>query len=332
MGITIKELSEISGYSAATISRVVSKKGNVKKETREAIEKLLEMYQYSSKPKTGSDAGTDDLIIMVIIGELHSYYYMELLSVIKSESGKYGIRMLIGFTDNSMEEEERYVRMAMEQQYAGLLFINVRGGEALTFLLNHGNIPVVFLNRGIRFADFDAVISDNYRGGYMITSYLIRMGHRKIGHLMGHTYSSAAQERRRGFEDAMKDAALPVTGSSVYVGELTYESGYQYGEYLIKKGLDYTAVFCGNDTMAVGLRTALERAGVRVPEDISLVCYDDTLYAGNAGLTTVGALPEKLASRAMEMLYMKIQGKHAEGGTVVYRPQITERNSVRKII
>ena len=332
MSITIKELSEISGYSAATISRVVSKKGNVKKETREAIEKLLEMYQYSSKPKTGSDGGTDDPIIMVIIGELHSYYYMELLSVIKSESGKYRIRMLIGFTDNSMEEEERYVRMAIEKQYAGLLFINVRGGEALADILLHGNIPVVFLNRGIRFADFDAVIGDNDRGGYMITSCRSQMVHRKIGHLMGHTYSSAAQERRRGFEDAMNDAALPVTGSSVHVGELTYESGYQYGEYLIKKGLDYTAVFCGNDTMAVGLRTALERAGVRVPEDISLVCYDDTLYAGNAGLTTVSASPEKLASKAMEMLYMKIQGKQAEEGTVVYRPQITERNSVRKVI
>lgn len=331
MSITIRELSEISGYSAATISRVISKKGNVKRETREAIEKLLKEHHYQQDSTRNRGSGRNEDVVMVIIGELHNYYYTQILSVIKSETRKKGLQILIGFTDNSEEEEERYVRMAIDNQYAGILFMNVRGGEGLAKLLMEGRIPVVFLNRGIKFADFDAVISDNYRGGYMITSYLIRMGHRKIGHLMGHTYSSAARERRRGYEDAMSDAALPVTGNSVYVGELTYASGYQYGEYLVKKGLDYTAVFCGNDSMAVGLRRALEDAGMRVPEDVSLVCYDDTIYAGNAGLTTIGALPEKLGAKAVEILCMKIQGEQMESGTVVYRPQITERSSVRKI-
>ena len=148
---------------------------------------------------------------------------------------------------------------------------------------------------------------------------------------MGYTYSTVAQERRRGLEDAVKEAKLPITRSSVYIGELNYESGYNYGEHMIKHGLDFTAIFCGNDLMAIGLMRALSDYGVSVPGDISLVCYDDTRYVRDYGLTTIGAEPDKLGGKAVDMLLAKINGEQTESGTVVYRPHITERSSVRQI-
>ena len=332
MGITIKELSEISGYSITTISRVISNKGNVKKETKEAVQELLVQYNYRTNVMDFLKSEQSSKIIMIILGVLDNFYYSSLIRIIKEKTEEYGYSILIGYTDNSLEEEEKYVRMAMKEQYAGIIFMNVRGGAKLAELLNTGSIPVVFLNRGIRFAEFDAVTSDNYRGGYMITSYLIEMGHKKIGHLMGNTYSTVAQERRRGFEDAMNEARLPITKNSVYIGELNYESGYKYGEYIVKHGLNFTAVFCGNDQMAIGLMQALSESGVSVPGDVSVVCYDDTRYARDSGLTTVGAEPAKLGGKAVEILLAKINGEQMESGTVVYRPYISERSSVKRLL
>ena len=331
MGITIKELAEISGYSAATISRVIANKGNVKEETRKAIEKLIIEHNYRTNVMDLRSSEQNAHQIMIVIGELVNFYYLDLIQIIKRELREKGYTVMIAYTDNSEEDEINYVRTAIRSRYGGLVFINVRGGTELAGILEEGNIPVVFLNRGIRFADFDAVINDNYQGGYMITEYLIRKGHRKIGHLMGHTYSSAAQERRRGYEDAMRDAKLPVTNSNVYIGKLNYESGYDYGEYLVKRGLDYTAVFCSNDMMALGLWRSLEASGVRVPDDISIVSYDSTMYAQNAGLTTISASSEKLAKKGIQMLLARISGETAGGGTVVLRPQIVERSSVKVI-
>ena len=331
MGITIKELAEISGYSASTISRVIANKGNVKEETRKEIEKLIIEQNYRTNVMDLRSSEQNLHIIMIVIGELENVYYLDLIQVIKRELKEQGYTVMIAYTDNSEEEEMNYIKMAARSRFGGTIFINVRGGNELAQLLTESELPVVFLNRGIRFADFDTVINDNYQGGYMITDYLIQRGHRKIGHLMGHTYSSTAQERRRGYEDAMRDAKLPVTNNNVYIGKLNYESGYDYGEYLVKRGLDYTAVFCSNDMMALGLWRSLEASGLKVPDDISIASYDSTMYAQSAGLTTISAPSERLAKKGVQMLRARINGDRIDGGTVVLRPQIIERISVKSI-
>lgn len=331
MGITIKELAEMSGYSASTISRVIANKGNVKEETRKEIERLIIEQNYRTNVMDLRSSEQNTRLIMIVVGELANFYYIDLINIIKRKLGEHGYTVMIAYTDNSEEDEKNYVRMAIRSRFGGLIFINVRGGNELARVLEDGEIPVVFLNRGIRFADFDTVVNDNYQGGYLITEYLIRKGHRKIGHLMGHTYSSAAQERRRGYEDAMRDAKLPVTNNNVYIGKLNYESGYDYGEYLVKRGLDYTAVFCSNDMMALGLWRSLEACGLKVPDDISIVSYDSTIYAQSAGLTTVSAPSEKLAQKGVQMLLSQISGETVGGGMVSLRPQIIERDSVKTI-
>ena len=331
MKITIRELAEMSGYSASTISRVIANKGNVKEETRKEIEQLIIEQNYRTNVMDLRSSEQNTHLIMIVVGELANFYYIDQINIIKRELREHGYTVMIAYTDNSEEDEKNYVSMAIRSRFGGLVFINVRGGNELTRILEDSGIPVVFLNRGIRFSDFDTVVNDNYQGGYLITEYLIRKGHRKIGHLMGHTYSSAAQERRRGYEDAMRDAKLPVTNNNVYIGRLNYESGYDYGEYLVKRGLDYTAVFCSNDMMALGLWRSLEACGLKVPDDISIVSYDSTMYAQSAGLTTVSASSEKLAQKSVQMLLSRISGETVGGGMVSLRPQIIERNSVRKI-
>lgn len=330
MGITIKELSELSGYSCSTISRVITNKGNVKDETREAVEKLLTEHNYRTSIMEIREAELNKKTIMIIVGDLDNWYYMELIRVIKQKVEEKGYVTIIAYSSNHIEEEEQYVRMTLKAKYAGIIFTNVRGGEKLSHMITESNIPVVFLNRGIKFASFNLVSTNNYLGGYLATEYLIKHGHKKIGHLAGSMYSNTTQERKRGFEDAMRDNKLVVSDHSIYYGDLDSESGYIYGEKMIIRGLDYSAIFCGNYLMALGLMDALKTYGVRVPDDLSLICYDDTPLAKREGISTVSAEPQKMGKAAAELLISNIE-EHKEEKTVLYRPQIIERNSVRTI-
>ena len=220
MGITIKELSEISGYSTATISRVISGSGHVKKETKEAVEKLLVEYNYRTNAMELRNKSSDNRSVMILVGDLDNWYYMEAVRVLNKKLWENEYIPIIAYTDNQIGLEEEYVRLALLKNYAGLIFINVRGNERLKEILNMNQCPVVFLNRKIKLSSFDTVCSDNYHGGYQATSYLISKGHKRIGHLMGSMYSNTAYERRRGYEDAMNDCGLVVTESSILHGDL----------------------------------------------------------------------------------------------------------------
>jgi len=332
MGITIKELSEISGYSCSTISRVISGKKNVKKETREAVEQLLLDYNYRTNVMELRSQSQKNKTILVILTDLEDHWLAIQAKGIQEEASRNGFTALAAFSNGVLEEEENFVKMAIRDRYAGVIILNTCGGKALVELLKQSGIPVVFLNQEIRFSGFDCVITDNYQSGYLLTEYLIKKGHRKIGHLMGEASSLIDQERRRGFEDAMRDHGLYLSQNSTQIGKGTFESGYAIGEQLVKKGLDFTAVFCGTYQMAFGLMNALKDYDVKVPEDLSVVCCDNCFHTEYLDITVVEWMDiKKTGKRAMELLLTKINGDDSGNGSVVYRPKLIERKSVRAV-
>lgn len=332
MGITIKELSEISGYSQSTISRVITNKGNVKKETRQDIEQLLRKYDYRTNIMELRASGKIRSTVMVIVGDLHNWYYMEMISELNKILKAHEYTPMIGFSDNDQQLQNEYVQKAYDENYAGIIFLNVVDGEDLKGLLTRKKCPVVFLNRNVKSMDMDTICTDNYKGGYLATSYLIEMGHRKIVHLTGTMYSATTFERMRGYEEAMKAAKLPVTNSNIYYGNLKSDSGYEFGVDYVKKGLDFTAVFCGNDLMAMGFMEAMRDFGINIPEDVSVICYDDTPLVANGRIrmTTVGVEPSRMAKGAVELLLGKINGEEQDARTILYSPHLSQRDSVKK--
>lgn len=329
MGITIKELSELSGFSTATISRVITDQGNVKKETKEAIEKLLIEYNYRTNVMDIKRKNMSSKMIMILTGDLDNWYYMEIIRIMEQYIREHEYIPMIAYSGNSLELEGEYVRLALVENYAGIIFMNVRGGEKLKNILETHQCPVVFLNRGIKLATFDTVCNDNYQGGYKATTYLIRKGHKKIGHLMGSSFSETAQNRRRGYEDAMRDNGLVVTANSIFSGNIDYQSGYDCGQKIIKSGLDFTALFCSSYQMTEGLLDAFIYYGLKVPEDLSLISFDETPSTKRAGVTTVCTEPEKMGRIAVGLLMNRIADRERDATTVYLETKMNERNSVK---
>lgn len=331
MGITIKELSEISGFSTATISRVISNKDGVKPETREAIERLLIEKKYRTNVMEMRQMKAKNHTVILITGDLGNWYYMETVRDCIHLLDQEGYHTLIAYSGGDPQKEERILLDAVEENCAGVVFMNVCGGDNVKQILTDTGIPVVFLNRGIKKAYFNCVVNDNYNGAYQAVEYLIQSGHRKICHLMGNSNSVTAQDRRRGFVDAMEDNHLVVTKNSIHQGIYSWESGYEFGEYVIKKALDFTAVFIGNYQMAAGFLDCAKEYGLKIPEQISVVCFDETPEMRRNEISTVCADPLKMAEAATDLLLKQVRGKETQAHSIYQEPVLIKRASIKRI-
>ncbi len=330
MGITIRELAEISGYSSSTICRVINNSGGVKKETREAIERLLDEYQYRTNVMDLRRTAANCHKVLVIVGNLGNGFYMEQVKCISQILRENGYDVIIATSQEDEKIEKNLVQMAKKESYAGVIFTDISAGSGQD-MPDEKDLPFVCLNRNVPLAPLDSVITDNYQGGYLATQYLIDRGHRKILFLAGKIYSYSMRERERGFREAMFRSLLPITSHNVYHGNLDIKSGYAFGEMLIKKYPDCTAVFTGNDMMGIGFFEAMRDYGVRVPKDISLICYDHSPIAESLGFTSVGVSTWKMAEKAVDILTDRIHGNVDGVQDVLLRPGIEEGRTVQDV-
>lgn len=307
---------------------MITDKGNVKEETRIEIRKLLAKYNYKPNLSDVRKSAYRERSIMLLIGDMSNQFYIEQITCLSDTIRSKKYVPVIAYTRGESQVEEECVEMAASEGYAGVIFLNVRGGGHIAEVLDERGIPAVFLNRAIANVSFDSVCSDNYRGGYMAAGYLIERGHRRIGHLAGSAYSHTTRERLRGYEDAMRESGLVVTENSIHYGNLDRKSGYSFGELIIKEGRSYTAVFCGNDLMADGLIRAFKDYGVRVPEDVSIVCYDNTIISSSLNLTRISSNPRKMAECAANLLMKRIGDREADAQSILFSPVVLPGESV----
>ena len=165
---------------------------------------------------------------------------------------------------------------------------------------------------------------DNVQGGYLAAEYLLKKGHTRIGHIAGEQFT---RQRTCGYLKALKDYGIPIDRSLVMQGDFSIESGYECGKRLL--GLGVTAVFAGNDYMALGVWRAARELGLRIPEDVSLVGFDDDPVAVvmDVPLTTVRQPGTTLGKAASEMLVQKIEAERGTYQQYYFPPQLIERSS-----
>lgn len=332
MSVTIRDLAKKSGYSIATISRALTNIQTVKPETRQRILAVAKEMGYPYQQQNRRETSTQH-IVMLVVGDIMNPFYLGIIKGINDLLSDQGIKLAIFSSDYDPVREEEFVRYANENKYDGIIMITATETAGLVSLLKTISCPVVLANRYIRSMDLNAVCIDNYRGGYMAASYLIEMGHQKIAHLAGQANSTASQDRERGFRDALKDHHLSLSDDAVRYGNLKRDSGRAFGQYFINRFHDYTAVFCANDLMAAGFCELLNEHGVRIPEDVSVICFDDSPAAigGPVKLTTISREPYPMGRAAAEMMIEELAGGNIKHRKIVFPPTLSVRNSVLNI-
>lgn len=328
MKATIVDVARAANVSKATVSRVINNKTNVSEEVKKRVLAAIEELQFRPSAVARNLSNSMTNMIGLIMPDITNPFFPVLARGIEDAAHTMGYTLFLSNTDNDPDVELEYVRKMAEQQVAGIILISSsftgkRASELMAF-----NIPIVLCDRSGSETPFDTVTIDHYKAAYEAVAYLIGKGHRNICHLSGPVSAETADFRIKGYVDAMKDANLtPV----VSYGMFSYESGYQQMNEVLEKGTGDipTAVFGGNDLIALGAIHAIEKTGRSVPGDIAVIGFDDILFAQMSKplLSTVNIPAYQLGVTAMKLMDDRIKGVRVKKKSIVLDHKLIIRES-----
>lgn len=308
---TIREVSKHANVSVATVSRVVNGNKWVSDSTREKV--LASMEELGYKPNSFAKAlatNKSDTFGMVV-SDLGGPFFGEMMRAAEDEVRKVGKHMIITSGHDTVESEREAIDFLMQRRVdALLLHLDVIPDDEIIKLSDSANIPVILINRLIPELQDKCVSLDNDMGGYIATEHLIELGHKHIACITGPLFKADARSRLAGYRRAIEQAGLEYDERLVIESDYQESGGQASIERLRRRGIKFTAVVTQNDHLAIGAMKALKSHGANVPEDVSVVGYDDMVMARytEPGLTTISTPVEKFGQYAAD-LALNIEGE-----------------------
>jgi len=327
---TINDIAKRAGVSPATVSRVINYNPSVNQEIRERVEAALQELNYEKSITNSSKKSKGSKIIGLIIPDILNPFFPLLIKGIENIAKIHGYSIILCDSENENEIEEYHVKNLMEKGIEGLLFIPAPGTNSLINDLINENFPLVFLDRKIDNENINFVTSANEEGAYQAVKYLISLGHRDIVYIAGAKYLSTERERFNGFKRALNEEKIPLHNDLILSGLHAWEKTYDEVIHLIKSGKHFTALFASSDIMAFGAKQALEDSNIKIPEDVSIIGYDDIPFSSAISLTTVSQPAYEMGKNAMLLLIDLIKNRIQTPHRIVLRPSMIIRESCRK--
>jgi LacI family transcriptional regulator len=331
MPTTLKELAARAEVHPSTISRVVNQDPalRIAPATRARIEALLRETEYRPNGVARGLKLRRTLVIAVVIPDITNPFFGALFRGIEDGAAPRGYQVLLCNTDGSPDRQRAHLQSLIARRVDGVILASSFLKDPAVRWLRHQRLPYVLVNR---FSDegLDPFVgSDDLVGGRLATQHLLSLGHVRIGHLAGQSTVSTGVLRRRGFQAAMGDAGVPAGPELQVEAGFVEEGGMRAMERLLALDQPPTAVFAVTDMVAVGAYSVARRAGLRVPEDLAVIGYNDIPLAGRLipGLTTVHVPIHEFGSAAARLLLDQIANGHGTPKRVVYTPELVVRGS-----
>jgi LacI family transcriptional regulator len=287
--VTIKDIARVSGVSYSTVSRVLNNKDHVKPEKREQVLAAVARLQYVVNPQARSLAGGRSNVIGLLVPELGNGYIGEVVRGIDDGLSSSGYDMMLYTTHRHADKEATYLKTLVRGLTDGLLLLVPSDPRGYLDTLRQEQFPYVVIDHQ-GFDDFSpTVIAKNYQAALSATTYLIDLGHRRIGFIMGQRHLNSANERFKGYRDALQAHGIAFEPELVVDGEFLQSVSYAAADQLLARADRPTAIFASNDLCAFGAMDAARNRGLSIPNDISILGFDDIPQAASVrpALTTV---------------------------------------------
>jgi len=325
---TIADVARYAGVSVATVSHVMNRTRHVEPETAERVRAAIAALRYSPNSLARSLRRGETKTIGLLLPDNSNPFFASVARQIEDAGFVAGYTVILCNSDGSAEKEERYLSVLMAKQIDGLIFAG-SSDHARVFSQLSAAVPAVLLDREIHSVNVDTVLVDHDHGGYLAGRHLVGLGHKRIGVIGGPRDSSSSPARLRGFVRALGEAGVELPADAVVDSDYHFSGGRLAMERLLTQAPDITAVFACNDLMAMGAITALRSRGLRVPDDISMIGFDDIPYAVTTWppLTTIAQPVEKIGTRAVSLLLERVAEPAAHSRREVLMPVLIERES-----
>ena len=332
--VTIKDIARMANVSHTTVSRALNDKSRIRNATKEKILSIAKELNYRPDFIARSLVIRRTKTLGLVITTLANPFYNELAQGIETTARGLGYNIILCSTHSDLSTENQHIEMLRSKGVDGIIFSSAHMGDPNILALAEEAFPIVMVNRRtyhpVVKEKVDYVGIDNILGGYLAVEHLIRLDHKRIGVIGGSSESSVGFERLEGGKKALEAYGLKPMPHYFLDGDFLKESGYRGGKQFLKMEEPPTAIFATNDYMALGAYQAIVEEGVKVPEEMAIVGFNDIEFTAMKGieLTTIGQKKYEMGALSVKALIERIEGKRSEASQeVILRPELIIRRT-----
>ncbi|MCG7496896.1 DNA-binding transcriptional regulator CytR [Vibrio sp. Of7-15] len=326
---TMKDVAQLAGVSTATVSRALMNPEKVSASTRKRVEDAVLEAGYSPNSLARNLRRNESKTIVTIVPDICDPYFSEIIRGIEEAAKENGYLVLLGNSSQQHQTESSLVNLVFTKQADGMLLL----GTDLPFDVSkpeQKNLPPLVM--ACEYApelELPTVHIDNLTATFEAVNYLTQMGHQRVAQISGPDTAALCQFRHQGYQQAMRRAGITVNPNYIVNGDFSFEGGAKAITSLMSLAEPPTAVFCHNDIMAIGAMQQAKRLGLRIPQDLSIVGFDDIQFAHycEPALTTVSQPRYEIGRQAMLMLLELLKGKEVRAGSRLLDAKLMIRDS-----
>jgi LacI family transcriptional regulator len=322
-------VAERARVSVNTASRAINNKPDINLKTKKRVLQIAKELGYIRNAAAVALRTRKTGTIGVVIADNRNPFYAEVLNGMEEAAREKNYHIILANTQRDYQKEEEAINLLLAKRVDGLLITPVQDKDDDIKNLIEANIPFVIVGRDFKNIEVDAVYNDEVKGGFLATDYLIKKGHERIALIDGFLYKSPARGRLEGYKKALNKYRVSLDELIISVGDINIEDGYERTRQMLKKNLDFTAIFAYNDMVAFGAMRAIKEKGLRIPEDIGLVGYDDIPFSSliSPALTTIRLKKQDLGVESVKLLLSRINGNRKKAKKIMLDVELIIRET-----
>ena len=332
--ISIKEVALQAKVSISTVSLVLNGKGRISENTKKKVKHAVDILGFipdhgASKMRSGKSK-----LFGVIVNDFSNPFFAELSAALESEAFSNGYLTILSNSHGDINRQSKLIESMIGSGVAGFIICPAVGSSSDSFnLIQNRSLPYVICARDIQDNNADYVGTNEYQCGVLACKHLFDLGHRKMSMIGGPEDLFSTNQRLLGFRETLETQGFDLQKELVLPGPPTIDFGIKMANHLIQSCLDFTAIFCYNDTVAHGVYDALRTFGKKIGEDISIVGVDNSLESSVAfpKLTTIDIHPKSLGQRSVKALINNLLEKNNHREKVILPIKLIGRDSSKKI-
>ncbi|OOF22061.1 transcriptional repressor PurR [Salinivibrio sp. IB574] len=331
---TIKDVARLAGVSTTTVSHVINKTRFVAEKTTEKVWQAVEELNYAPSAVARSLKCNTTRTLGMLVTKSTNPFFAELVHGVEDYCYKQGYTLILCNTEGNLEKQRDYLRMLSEKRVDGLIVVCSDLNEDLMLLLEKKrDLPMVVMDWGSHHIDTDRIEDNAELGGYLATKHFIDNGHTKIGCISGQMDKNTCKHRLNGYFRALKEAHITVNENWLIEADFEADQAQIAAKQLATMSDRPTAVFCFNDIMALAAISTFNEYGLKVPDDISVIGYDniDLTEYFSPPLTTIHQPKRRLGKTAVKLLLARIANNETQQQVFEMQPALVSRQSVKII-
>lgn len=333
--VTINDVAEKAGVSISTVSRALNNYSDINEKTRQRVVNIAEQLGYKPSPIARSLGASKYFRLGILVEDYDldrsNQFVFEVLMSFKNSVTKHGYEMILLTTTSDMQKSKNLAQLFQEKQIDGAFIMGLKMTDEYYKQLSTLKYPCVLFDYDVSNPCVSGIGVNNLKGAFLAVEHLIAQNHGRIGFINGSKEALVSFERLDGYYLALNRYGIPVDQSLIMNADFSHEGAERAAKELIQRNPDLTAIFCASDIMAIGAMNMLEAMGINVPDDISVVGFDDIYLAQlvKPKLTTVRQDREKIGEIAANILVNLLSEQRM--GRVMLEPELIVRESTRKL-